>query len=190
MHGCGSAGPDPGRRSGDDAKVDRKEVSEATMALFEGFAPLFELTRDVDRLFGDGRMVPSFLPAADVVVTDDDVTVLMDVPGLKPDDLDIELVDDVLTVSGERALPAGTPGEQGGAWQRIERGFGRFERVLRVPHGLDAEQITAQMADGVLTLHIPKPQEQQPRRIEIATGAPAATEETAGEQRELSGAAA
>jgi HSP20 family protein len=160
------------------------------MSLFEPFAPLFELSRDVDRLFGSGRMVPSFVPAADVVVTDDDVTVFMDVPGLRAGDLDIELVDDVLTVTGERALPAGTQGEQAGAWQRIERGFGRFQRVLRVPRGLDAEQITAEMADGVLTLHIPKPEAQRPRRIEIATGAPAAIEENAGEQRELTGTAA
>jgi HSP20 family protein len=160
------------------------------MALFEPFAPLFELTRDVDRLFGNGRVVPSFVPAADVVVTDDDVTVLMDVPGLKADDLEIELVDDVLTVRGERALHPRTHDEQAGAWQRIERGFGRFERVLQVPKGLDADQVGAEMADGVLTLHIPKPQAQRPRRIEIATGAPAAIEQTAGEQRELSGAAA
>ena len=173
-----------------DDRDDRKEVSEDTMALFEPFAPLFELPRDVDRLFGNGRVVPSFVPAADVVVTDDDVTVLMDVPGLKADDVDIQLVDDVLTVTGERALPAATQDEQAGVWQRIERGFGKFQRVLRVPRGLDAEQITAEMADGVLTLHIPKPEVQRPRRIEIATGAPAAIQENAGAQRELSGAAA
>ena len=173
-----------------DDRDDRKEVSEETMSLFEPFAPLFELSRDVDRLFGNGRVVPSFVPAADVVVTDDDVTVLMDVPGLKADDVDIQLVDDVLTVTGERALPAATQDEQAGVWQRIERGFGKFQRVLRVPRGLDAEQITAEMADGVLTLHIPKPEVQRPRRIEIATGAPAAIQENAGAQRELSGAAA
>jgi HSP20 family protein len=181
---------DPSRRSGDDERDDRKEVSVETMPLFEPFAPLFELTRDLDRLFGNDHVVPSFVPAADVVVTDDNVTVLMDVPGLTADDLEIELVDDVLTVRGERWLAAGTQDEQAGAWQRIERGFGRFERVLRVPKGLDADQIGAEMDDGVLTLHIPKPQAQQPRRIEIATGAPAAIEETAGEQRELSGTAA
>jgi HSP20 family molecular chaperone IbpA len=60
--------------------------------LFEPFAPLFELSRQVA---GDG--VRSFVPAADVVVTDDDVTVVMDVPGLKADDVTIELREDVLT---------------------------------------------------------------------------------------------
>src|ERR687886_2793255 len=98
------------------------------MALFEPFAPLFELSRDVDRLFGNGRVVPSFVPAADVVVTDDDVTVLMDVPGLKADDVDIQLVDDVLTVTGERALPAAPQDEQAGVWQRLQRGLGQFQR--------------------------------------------------------------
>jgi HSP20 family protein len=162
------------------------------MALFDPFAPLFEVTRDVDRRLGRWPLAPSFLPAADVVVTDEDVTVMMDVPGLKADDLQIELVDDVLTVRGERPLPFGASAgdQQGGAWQRVERGFGRFERILRVPRDLDAGQISADMADGVLTVHIPKPEARKPRRIQIGTGAPATVEATASEQRELSGATA
>lgn len=163
--------------------------------LFEPFSPLFELTRAVDRQLagGNGRMVPSFIPAADVVVTDDDVTVHMDVPGLRTDNVEIELVDDVLTVRGERTLPAMLTDEQQekGAWQRIERGFGKFERTLRVPEGLDADQISADLADGVLTLHIPKPEARKPHRIQITTGEKHSTiEGTATEQRELAGAAA
>lgn len=162
------------------------------MTLFEPVAPLSELTRAVDRGPGNGRVVPSFLPAADVVVTDADVTVHMDVPGLKADDLEIELVDDVLTVRGERSMPATfTDEHKQGAWQRIERGFGKFERVLRVPQGLDAEQVSADMADGVLTLHIAKPEARKPHRIQIASGDKQATiEGTANEQRELAGTAA
>jgi HSP20 family protein len=163
--------------------------------LFEPFAPLFELSRAVDRRLANGFAVPAFVPAADVVVTDDDVTVLMDVPGLTVDDLTIELQDDLLTVRGERALPAWAQGENGqsrAAWQRVERGLGTFERVLRVPRGLDPEQIAASMADGVLTLRIPKPEARKPRRIEIAVGAggQATIEGSASEQRELAGATA
>jgi HSP20 family protein len=98
----------------------------------------------------------------------------------------------VLTVKGERAFPFATEtdGDQR-AWQRIERGFGSFERVLRLPAGLDPDAITASMSDGVLTLHIPKPEERKPRRIEIATGQKAATiERTATGQRELAGSTA
>jgi len=158
------------------------------MTLFlEPFAPLFELSRQVAR---DGTR--SFVPAADVVAAGDDVTVMMDLPGLTADDVTIELREDVLTVKGERAFPHATQedGDQR-VWQRIERGFGAFERVLLLPSGLDADAITASMSDGVLTLRIPKPQARGPRRIEIATGQKAATiEGTASDQRELAGSTA
>lgn len=152
------------------------------MTLFlEPFAPLFELSR---QMTGEGTR--SFVPAADVVVTDDDVTVVMDVPGLKADDVTIELREDVLTVRGERRLPYQTDEQDGKVWQRIERGFGQFERVLRLPTGLDPDAISASLSDGVLTLHIPKPEARKPRRIEIATGQKTETiEGTATDQREL-----
>jgi HSP20 family protein len=165
--------------------------------LFEPFAPLFGPSRDMDRLFApSGTVTRSFLPAADVVVTDDDVTVTMDVPGLKADDISIELEGDALTVRGERTFPHTTgKDDEGRAWQRLERGYGKFERVLRVPKGLDPDAITASMVDGVLTVRIPMPEARKPRRIEIATGdAQPALEQSPSQaddqQRELAGAAA
>jgi HSP20 family protein len=162
--------------------------------LSEPFSPLFELSRELDRAFT--RSEPrTYFPAADVVVTDDDVRVDMDVPGLSVDDLEIELVDDALTIRGERAYPYATDEEGKYVWQRLERGFGRFERVLRLPRGLDAEQIEASIHDGVLTLNLPKPEAHKPRRIQITTGAaqPALgegdSEEVKAEDRELAGAA-
>lgn len=156
---------------------------------FEPFAPLFELSRHVA-----GDAVRSFVPAADVVVTDDDVTVVMDAPGLKAEDLTIELRDDVLTVRGERPVPYHAETDNGNGrqvWQRLERGFGTFERVLRLPTGLDPDAIKASLNDGVLTLQIPKPEARKPRRIEIASGQQSSTiEGTAAAQRELAGAAA
>ena len=143
--------------------------------------PMFGLERDLNRLLTPAGRAAAFFPAADVLVTDEYVTVHMDVPGLTAETLEIELQDDVLTVRGERALPYAA--EQGGAWQRLERGFGTFERVLRVPRGLDPDAIEASLADGVLTLRIPKPDRLKPRRVEI-------TSAQAGEQRELAGAAA
>jgi HSP20 family protein len=157
--------------------------------LFEPFAPLFELSRELNRLAPGGMQVRSFVPAADVVATDEDVTVVMDVPGLEADDLEIELVDDVLTVRGERGFPYGGGQSDQRVWQRLERGFGRFERVLHVPQGLAADSIRAEMADGVLTLHIPGPVTRRPHRIEIASGGQQALEQTASEEREMAGAA-
>ena len=146
--------------------------------------PLFELQRDLNRLLAPGARASAFVPAADVLVSEEDVTVHMDVPGLTADTLDIELQDDVLTVRGERTLPYAT--ENAGAWQRIERGFGAFERTLRVPRGLDPDAIEAALADGVLTLRIPKPERLKPRRVQIT----AAQNGEQREQRELAGAAA
>jgi HSP20 family protein len=110
--------------------------------------------------------VNAFIPPADVLIDDDGVTVYMDVPGLRSENLEIELENDVLTVRGERAFPYARE-DGSGPVRRIERGFGRFERTLRVPAGLDPEKVEASLADGVLTLRIPKPATLRPRRIEI-----------------------
>ena len=140
------------------------------MPLFEPFAPLFELSREVDRRLTPSPSVASFAPPADVYVTEQDVTVTMDVPGLRADDLTIEVQEDLLTVRGERKLSTVMSADenQGRVWQRLERGFGRFERVLRVPQGLDPDRVTALVADGVLTLRIPRPETRRPRRIQIS----------------------
>jgi HSP20 family protein len=132
--------------------------------LWEPVAPWL---RDLNRLMtSDGA---TFVPPADVLVTDDGVQVYMDVPGLRPEDLEIELQNDVLTVRGERPWPYG---EGDAAWRRIERGFGRFERSLRVPAGLSPDQVEASIRDGVLALWIPKPESLKPRRVQVdASGA-------------------
>jgi HSP20 family protein len=109
------------------------------------------------------------VPPADVIVRDDGVTVHMDVPGLNPDSLEIEIENDVLTVRGERRPPAEI--EDGDRTvRRIERRFGKFERSLRVPRGLDPNAIDASISDGVLTLRIPKPETAKPHRVQIKAG--------------------
>ena len=131
-----------------------------------GFSPLFQLSRDVDRLLGRNGGLVGYVPAADVLVTDEDVTVAMDVPGLQVDDLEIELENDVLTVRGERSDPHASGGETR-AWQQLERGFGKFERSLQLPRGLDPNAIEASLDAGVLTLRIPKPERLKARRVRI-----------------------
>ncbi len=152
--------------------------------LMERFAPLFELQRDFNRLLAPGST--AFIPAADVLAVEEEVLVHMDVPGLSAENLEIELENDVLTVRGERVFPYdGETGDADGgyAWQLIERSFGKFERVVRVPTGLDPDAIAATVADGVLTLRIPKPETLKPRRIQIGAGA-------ASDERELEGTTA
>ncbi len=131
-------------------------------ALTEPFPPWL---RDLNRFFNTEGTVSAFVPPADVLVDDDGVTVFMDIPGVGSDQLDIELENDMLTVRGERPYPYGEDGD--GGVRRIERGFGRFERSLRVPRGLDPDAIEASLTNGVLHLRIPKPESLKPRRIEI-----------------------
>jgi HSP20 family protein len=134
-----------------------------TTMLVEPFAPWL---RELSQAMQTPGSVAAFVPPADLLVDDNGVHVYMDVPGLRSEDLEIELENDVLTVRGERPYPYER--DQGSApAHRIERGFGRFERSLRVPGGLDPDAIEASLSDGVLTLRIPKPQRPSARRIEI-----------------------
>jgi HSP20 family protein len=164
------------------------------MTLLEQFDSLFDLTRD-RLLDGNGFGYRAFVPAADLVVTDEEVTVFMDVPGLKPENLEIELSGDVLSIRGERTHPYPAAGEEQPSrnWYRLERGYGKFQRILQVPKGLDPDSISAEIADGVLTVHIPQPEARKPRRIQITAGAAQPAIEghsSSSEQTELAGAAA
>jgi HSP20 family protein len=131
--------------------------------LVEPYAPWL---RELSQVLHTQGTSGAFIPPADLLIDDEGVTVYIDVPGLHADDLEIELENDTLTVRGERPFPYSRE-DGGGPARRIERGFGRFERSLRVPPGLDPDAINASLSEGVLKLRIPKPITQRPRRIEI-----------------------
>jgi HSP20 family protein len=138
--------------------------------LVEPFTPWL---RELGQVLHNQGTVGAFVPPADLLIDDDGVTVYMDVPGLRAENVQIELENDVLTVSGERPFPYAHE-DGGGPARRIERGFGRFQRSLRVPGGLNPDAIEASLSDGVLRLRVPKPESLRPRRIEIkdSNGAP------------------
>jgi HSP20 family protein len=153
--------------------------------MVEPFAPWL---REFNQILHNQGTVSAFIPPADLLIDDDGVTVYMDVPGLRAENLDIELENDTLTIRGERPFPYSHE-DGGGPVRRIERGFGRFERTLRVPAGLNPDSVQADLHDGVLTLRIPKPETLRPRRIEIK--ADTNGDQTAGNpQREQETAAA
>jgi HSP20 family protein len=113
----------------------------------------------------------------------------VDVPGLRSEDLDIELENDLLTIRGERPFPY--PQEDGGGPVRsVERGFGRFERSIRVPRGLDPNKIDASLADGVLKVRMPKPETTKPRRISISAERNGERQAESSDERKESGPAA
>jgi HSP20 family protein len=105
-------------------------------------------------------------PPVDVFDAGEEYLVTAELPGVKKDDVSIEVEDDTLTLRGERKPPE--VGENAG-WHRRERPAGRFRRVVRLGR-LDSESARAEFKDGVLTVRLPKAKETRPRRVEIQVG--------------------
>jgi HSP20 family protein len=108
-----------------------------------------------------------WLPPMDLVETDDDFVLRADLPGLAENDVNIELEDNVLTISGERKAEHEEKQE---GYYRVERASGAFSRSLTLPEGVNPEAIKASFNKGVLEIRIPKPEERKPRKVAISVG--------------------
>ena len=126
-----------------------------------------EIHRLFNTLFEEGQP-QRWVPAMDLVEADDHFLLKADLPGLTEDDVNIEIRDNALTISGERKAEHEAR-ERG--WYRVERSFGRFSRSLTLPEGVDADRVEAEFDKGVLQVRIPKPEERKPRRVAIKNGA-------------------
>jgi HSP20 family protein len=107
-----------------------------------------------------------WVPPMDLVEAEDEYVLRADLPGLAEDDLDIEVKDNVLTISGERRAEHEDRRE---GYHRVERAFGRFSRSLDLPEGIDSSAVSADFENGVLEVRIPKPEERQPTKIAIGS---------------------
>ena len=143
----------------------------------------------VNRLFNtlfdtptlQGAPLRRFAPATDLIESDTHYLLRADLPGVSEDDISVELHDNVLTISGERK----SQHEQRTAgYHRVERSSGSFRRSVRVPRGVDADQITANFDRGVLEVSIPKPEQVEPRTVQITTNTTAPAIEPASEDSE------
>ena len=110
---------------------------------------------------GSGRR---WIPAMDLAETDGEFVLRVDLPGLDEKDLDIEVKDSVLRISGERQAEHEDRRE---GYHRIERSFGRFSRSLDLPDGIEPAALRAEFDRGVLEVRIPKPEERQPTKVPI-----------------------
>lgn len=108
----------------------------------------------------------AFLPMADLAVSESDLVLTLDLPGVTPDDVAIEVENNQLVVRGERTR---APVEEGSSYVYVQRPFGAFEHRIGLPKGVDPAAITASMENGVLSLIVPKPERLKPRRIEIGS---------------------
>jgi HSP20 family protein len=102
-------------------------------------------------------------PALDVFEEDDKVTVQVELAGMKKEDFDISLHDDVLTISGERKAES-----HDGESFRSERFFGSFSRSVTLPSAVKADEVSAKYEDGLLTITLPKAEEAKPKKIQVS----------------------
>jgi HSP20 family protein len=133
---------------------------------WEPFAELGELRGRFDRMFEDlidGRS-REWMPAIDVERDNGNLVVRADVPGIKPDEVKIEVEDDILTVSGEHEE---RKEEKDKHFLRRERRYGAFSRSLALPAGVDAKKIKAKTHDGVVEVTVPLPKEPTKETVTI-----------------------
>lgn len=142
-----------------------------------GLAPYRDINRirnELSRFFQDplAALQPSpslfggWEPNVDVYEDKDKITVKAEVPGMKKEDIEVSVEDDVLTIAGERKEEHE---ETKGEAFRSERFFGRFERTISLSGSVDPSKVQANYKDGVLTITLPKSEEHQRKQIEVKT---------------------
>ena len=128
--------------------------------LFSRFGDLFER----EPFFSPASQA-EWLPPVDIKETDEGYVFHMDVPGMKPEDLDVELHEGVLSIRGSRSEEKK---EEEKGYVRTERRQGSFSRQFRVPTNVQAEALKAEVKDGVLTIEVPKGAEQGARKVTVS----------------------
>jgi len=144
----------------------------ATLVRWDPFREVTSLRDEVNRLFsrtlGDGQGVSAWSPPVDVFDTKDAIVLKAELPGLTPEDIDIEIDENVLTIRGERTLEETV---EEGRYHRLERAYGSFARTLSLPQGVKADEVSAAFDGGVLEVRIPKADEVKPRKITVGAAA-------------------
>lgn len=143
----------------------------ANLVRWDPFAELESMRRTMDRLFGEtfGRPLPfdggeCYVPI-DMYETDDRVTIRASLPGVRPEDVDVSVTGETVTIKGE--LKPEEREEKGINWYRRERRYGSFVRQLSLPTQVETEKATATFDHGVLTLELPKAEAVKPKTIKI-----------------------
>jgi HSP20 family protein len=128
------------------------------------------MQREMNRLFdsyssssGRTRRAPGY-PAMNIWTKDDGLVITAEVPGVSPDDIDISVVGETLTLSGQR-----NPDEldEESRYHRQERGYGNFNRSIQLPFPVQVEEVEAEFKDGVLSISMPRAEEDKPRKIVV-----------------------
>ena len=157
---------------------ENKEVVEMALSPFRGFYDMqSEMNRMFDEVFGDvvrrsgrqqGETPTRWAPVLDVLQEDGDIVVRAELPGVKPDDVDVTLHNGVLTIAGERKAEER---REGSGYFVRERRYGSFRRSMTLPQGVDEGSIGARFDGGVLEVRVSGTAAvQEPRHIQIEEG--------------------
>jgi HSP20 family protein len=150
--------------------------------------PFLSLHREMNRLFDDvfrggfggrqnelGGRGEAIMPNIDVSERENEVRICAELPGVKQEDVEVTLSEDVLTIRGEKKFERKDEKEN---YHFMERSYGTFQRSLRIPYSIDSDQVKAEFDNGVLTVTLPKaPQLERSRRIQVAGRSQEGTEE-------------
>lgn len=141
---------------------------------WDPFTDMLTLREAMNQLFEESVVSPraarsgqGFVPALDLSETADAFLVEATVPGLKAEDLDITVENNVLTIKGDLRQEAE---DRKRNYHRVERRYGSFQRTISLPSTVKADAIQASLTNGVLRLEIPKSEEVKPRRISVSNG--------------------
>ena len=142
-----------------------------TLIRWDPLREVASLQNDMSRLmsgvFGGNGEPRTWIPPVDAWETEDEFVYAFDLPGMTEDDVSIEFEDGTLTVSGTRERKAEVSKDGG---YRYERRFGSFSRTIGLPQGVSDDSISADYRNGVLEVHVRKPEQVKPRRIQIGSG--------------------
>jgi HSP20 family protein len=148
-----------------------------TNRLEQPFRGATTLQEQINRIFGDvartshedSNLTP-WAPAVDIYETENELVVKADLPDVNPQDLDIRVENNILTIRGERKFEAKAHEDN---YLRIERAYGSFSRSFSLANSVNSDAIKADYHDGVLTLSLPKREEAKPKQVKVNVGTPA-----------------
>ena len=147
--------------------MNRWEPSRGAMTLQEKLNRMFG---DVLERTAEESNLTAWAPPVDIYETENALVVKADLPEVNPQDLDIRVENNILTIRGERKFEKKVNEEN---YLRMERAYGSFSRSFSLANSVNSEEIKAEYQNGALTLHIPKREETKPKQIKVSVGTPA-----------------
>ncbi|HMC25484.1 MAG TPA: Hsp20/alpha crystallin family protein [Candidatus Udaeobacter sp.] len=112
-----------------------------------------------------GQLFTGWSPALDLYQNNDNVVAVIELPGMRKEEIEISLHDGMLTISGERKRESSSNGDNA---ERTERYIGAFRRSIALPTRVDANKVSATYRDGILTVTLPKAEEVKPKQIQVS----------------------